>query len=148
MIEKIFSRKSPKKHAEQAMYQNGWITIPYRLVESVSERRQLYGQWVKLESDKGSIYRIASFSGNMKGSLKNNEPAELVVDWSGWLELQGYADKVAETVQVRITKVRLYEKILIYFQPFDPYARLAAGCSLMFTLIGVFLGYFISVISR
>lgn len=144
MIKKNFVRVSPEKYSEHMIFQHGWVVIPYRLIENKSERRKLHGHWIKLTSENGSIYRVASFNGNMKGTNGNDEPAQLVIDWVGWLRLHGHKDDVNPPLEVKIRKAKFYEMAIAYFKHPEPFNRLTSWVSLLFTLIGIIIGYLLS----
>lgn len=146
MIKKNFVRLSPEEYSKHMIFNHGWVVIPYRLIDDKSERRKLHGNWIKLISKHGAIYRVASFNGNMKGASASADPAQIVIDWVGWLNLYGLKDEVDPPLEIEIRKARLYELIFVYFKHPEPFNRLTSWVSLSFAALGVVVGYLLSKI--
>jgi hypothetical protein len=68
------------------------------------QRRLNHGKWFKLESNDRCVYRILRFSVDLPGS-PDQGIGRIVTDWSAWLELCGYAEKIPEEMEITITKV-------------------------------------------
>ena len=114
-----FGRMSPAKFADRVELPMGWIVVRHSHLVSKLERRKTHGHWVAISSGQNRIYRVVRYSVNL--------PADkIVMDWAGWIELQGRTDDEAEAIQLTVTKATWRQLAIIPFNHIDPGYRLSA----------------------
>lgn len=137
----VFRRVSPAIFAEKIGIPLGWCVISHRYMPDRSERRNAHGRWFKLSTDKGCAYRVLRFSANLDGAV--GKEGVLVLDWPGWLDLNGRTENLEETLEVTITKARWCQYPALAVAHPDPAIRWGswmAIISLGLGLLSIFLG--------
>jgi hypothetical protein len=134
-VKGTFSRMSPAAFAQKVGIPPGWCVIAYRWVPTKVERRRATGHWFKLVSSGGSTYRILRFSANLKGG-PDSPISDIVLDWSAWLELNGYADDLNKPVELKITRPRWWEMHRLADEHPDPIYRMAARLAVLSVVLG------------
>lgn len=114
-----FKRKSPAQFAEKIGIPVGWIALRHDHVVSTLRRRRTHGMWVRIQSSAGTIYRVVRYSVRLKAD-------EIVVDWAGWIDLQGRTDQETEALELTISTVPKWQFFTIPFRHVDPAYRLSA----------------------
>lgn len=140
MITTRFTRVPPTAQTETLPL--GWVAISHRYVDDVKQRREMYGEWYRLKSKEGTIYRVLRFSPRLKGTA-NAEEGQLLIDYNGWLELTGHSPKRNESVEIEITKAKRWQYMQLSLSHPDPTYRHNS----VLALIGVGLGVLSLVIS-
>ncbi len=143
-IRKHFFRKAPEEYHHVAQIPSGGVAITHRLVDDVSTRRKMHGKWVEIKSEHGSIYRSVSFTGSLKGTPNNDDHADIVIDWVGWLHLHGYADDVNKDVELEIKPAGLWGHFMAFCKHPDPSQRLANIIAIISFSLGLALGSLLS----
>lgn len=110
---------SPAKFADKIELPMGWIVVRHSHLGSKLERRKTHGHWVAITSGQNRIYRIIRYSVNL-------EADKIVMDWAGWIDLQGRTDDEADTLDLVITKATWCQLAVIPFKHIDPGYRLSA----------------------
>jgi hypothetical protein len=114
-----FARVSPVDFFERGGIPLGWIVLRHGHVDTILNRRRTHGRWVCIRSDKGKIFRVLRYSVNLPTS-------QIVMDWAGWIDLQGRTDKESEKLPLTITTARWWQFFTIPFRHVDPAYRLSA----------------------
>lgn len=114
-----FKRVSPASFAEKVGLPLGWIVVRHTHVETKLKRRKTHGHWVAITSDKGTIFRILRYSVNLAAD-------QVVMDWVGWIDLQGRTEDETETLGLAVRTARWYELPIIPFRHVDPGYRMSA----------------------
>lgn len=104
-MEGEFDRVSPASFAEKIGIPDGWVVISHRWVPTMPERRRTTGNWFKIESDNGTVFRVVRFSPNLQGSPATGR-GQLVIDWSAWLRLSGFAEDTSTPLKLKFTRSR------------------------------------------
>ena len=118
----------------------GWIVVRHSHLDSKRDRRKTHGHWVAISSGKNRIYRIVRYSVNLPTD-------KIVLDWAGWIELQGRTDDEAEAIDLTIARATWPELAIIPFKHIDPGYRLSAwlgGISVALGLLSVVLSIALS----
>lgn len=124
-----FERVSPAKFAEKVGLPLGWIVVRHSHVDAKIKRRETHGRWVAIKSDKATIFRILRYSVNLGAN-------QVVMDWVGWIDLQGRTDEEADAVELTITEARWYQLLVIPFRHIDPGYRLSAWLGAISVALG------------
>ena len=142
----VFFRKSHQDYPENAETHIGWAIISHRNLPDRTLRRLTHGKWFKIKSANGTIYRALSFNGGLKGDAGNNNSADIVLDWVGWLNLHGRSDNVDHQLNLEIEQCRLWELFMVFCKHPDPFQRLSNIMSIITFFLGLVLGAFFSVL--
>jgi hypothetical protein len=114
-----FSRQSPVSFFERGGVPLGWIVIRHSHVRTVLERRETHGKWVSVSSGKRKIFRVLRYSVILPID-------QIVIDWAGWIDLQGRTDEESSELMLTIETARWWQFITIPFRHVDPAYRLSA----------------------
>lgn len=125
-----FKRISPATFAEKVGIPFGWIVVHHSHVLARGERRRSHARWVSLTSEATTVYRNLRYSGRL-------ESDELVIDWAGWIDLQGRTDQENSEISIRISTVRWWETFVIPFHHIDPGYRLSAWLGAISVGLGI-----------
>lgn len=128
-----FRRSSPIAFGKLAPIPAGWIVVRSSFVSTKILRRKTHGRWVRLRSAEGTIYRILRFSPNLKRE-------KIVVDWIGWIDLQGRIDEESETLELTIDLARWWHFFVIPFVHPEPAYRLSSIIAVALGVPSVMLG--------
>lgn len=134
-IDRIFKRLSPAELGEQVTLPAGWFVISFRHVPGKDVRRKLYGKWCKISSESGSIFRVLRFTGNLAFALEN--PAEIILDYSGWLELTGHDEDTKKEIELKIRRAKWYQYPSCAHSHPDPSYKLANWIALLSLGLGL-----------
>ncbi|MHC3995717.1 hypothetical protein ACXWTF_12905 [Thiomicrolovo sp. ZZH C-3] len=115
----MFRRSPPSAQTEQLPL--GWFALSHRYVGDIKERRKMHGEWFRLKSKEGTIYRVLRFSPRLKGSERKEE-GQLLIDWNGWLDLNGH-DTKDDAIEIEIAKARPWEYFHLALSHPDPTYR-------------------------
>jgi hypothetical protein len=132
---------TPAAFAEKVDLPQGWCVISYRCFSDRKFRRHAHGRWFQIKSDQGCVHRVLRFSAKLRAPKKTT--GEIVLDWVGWLDLNGRDENVDEPLKLRISPVAWWRTPLMAKAYPDPTVRLAA----MLGLISVGLGILSLVLS-
>jgi hypothetical protein len=125
-----FRRVSPVEFFERGGVPLGWIVVRHSHVDTIRHRRQTHGRWVCLRSERGQIFRVLRYSVNLPAS-------EIVVDWAGWIDLQGRGDKESEELSLTITTAQWWQFATIPFRHVDPAYRLSTWLGAISVALGI-----------
>ena len=140
-VDKTFNRKSTIGSVQEIGLPHGWFAISHLLVPKMTERRRLHGKWCKLTTNKGTIYRVLRFSPHLKST--SEDAADIVLDWVGWINLNGQDEKINTPLQITIEESRWFEipkQALGHPEPSYRLASLIALISLCLGLLSIALG--------
>ncbi len=135
---------SPEKKCE-----SGWFALSHYLVPVKRDRRTARNVWYRIASvdsqnDVQCIYRVLRFDPTLiAGSQEQDKPAEIDVDYQGWIELSGFAEKKPKTLQLLITRATAIGIVRGMLHHPDPSIRVAswlAAISVILSAVGVGLG--------
>lgn len=124
-----FKRVSPFNFFERGGPPLGWLVVRHSHVGSTAERRRTHGHWVLVTSVKGKIFRVLRYSVNLPAD-------EIVVDWAGWIDLQGRTDQELDQLALTITTARWWQFFTIPFRHVDPAYRLSAWLGAISVALG------------
>lgn len=122
-----FKRIAPATFGELP---HGWFVIRWNHVQSKTARRKAHGAWAVIQSDKGRIYRVARYASNLKQN-------EMVLDWVGWMDLQGRPDDIHQEYSLTVRKARWFDYPYIGAKHPDPAYRLSFYVALMGVGLGI-----------
>lgn len=124
------SRKSPVSFFERGGVPLGWVVVRHTHVGTVRDRRQTYGHWVSITCDKQTIFRVLRYSVNLPAN-------QIVMDWAGWIDLQGRTDEESNELVLTIATARWWQFVTIPFRHVDPAYRLSAWLGALSILLGL-----------
>ena len=124
-----FRRVSPASFAEKVGLPMGWIVVRHDHVAEKLNRRKTHGRWVSVKSAHGKVYRVLRYSVNLQTS-------QIVMDWVGWIDLQGRTDQETEEVPLTISTARFWEHLVIPFKHIDPGYRMSAWLGAISVALG------------
>lgn len=130
-----FSRISPAAFSERTGIPDAWFVISWRWMPEKSDRRRQHGKWYRIKSTNSTVYRVLRFSTHLPGS-ESQEVGDIVLDWPGWLELNGFAENVDDSLELKIEPASwwVYPKCALAHP--DPTHRLAAELALVSVALG------------
>lgn len=126
----IFRRMSPAAFSERVELPQGWIVLRFNNLPEKIARRATHGQWVVLIHGSHKVYRIVRYSVTMP---KN----EIVLDWAGWLDLQGRIADLDQEVALTIRTPQWWELLVVPFKHIDPGYRMSAWLGSISLALGV-----------
>lgn len=128
-----FDRRSPVEFGQKAEIPAGWFVVRFSHVEPMEKRRKTHGKWAKISSKHGSIFRVLRYSVNL--------PADnIVLDWAGWIDLQGRKETDQDHLTLTISNIRWYHFVCIPFKHVDPAYRLSSWIAVILGGLSVILG--------
>ncbi len=133
-INATFERKSPASFNDKAHVPLGWFVMSHHLIKDKGDRRKFHGKWFKISSKDGTIYRILRFSVNLKGKP---ELSTIVVDWAGWIDLQGRAEEESKTLTLTIKPANWFQRLSLPVRHADSAVRLSGWLAYLSILLGV-----------
>lgn len=128
--EQTFHRVSPASFADRAELPQGWTVLRHSHLAQKDRRRATHGRWVALVSGGNRIYRIIRYSVNL-------EQSALVLDWAGWIDLQGRVADAPDELPISIRTPHFWEYPIIPFKHVDPGYRMAAWLGTISVALGV-----------
>lgn len=144
MSAKQVERVSGLFHVEPTRHPpEGSVAISHRFVTDKGGRRHSTGRWYKLRTvdDGRSIFRVLTFDPTLAGGTNpegaGEQPAELAIDWGGWLELIDHADETASPRQIEFTRARPWHFPRIAITHPDPVSRVALKVAAVAFVLGV-----------
>lgn len=140
LIHQKFFRKSFDQHGANFDMSRGWVIISWRIVPDKKMRRKFHGKWVKITHLNKTIFRVISFNGRLIGTHKSSDPSDIVMDWSGWVELNDYAEEVDHPLDITIQPARWYERALAHLKHPDPIAKNDNIMGLVLFILGLIIG--------
>lgn len=117
----------------------GWTVVRHDHVQEGKDRKKVTYRWAVIICGKHKVYRVLRFGGHIPR-------AEIVIDWPGWMDLQGRPEVLEETVRLRIRTPRFWEYLIMPFKHVDPGYRLSAwlgAISIALGLLSVGLAFLI-----
>lgn len=133
-ISKKFQRKSSAEFAQETAVPLGWFVLPSWMVDEKHQRRRLYGKWCRLKTDQGVVYRVIRFSPRLKSK---DEPADIVLDWAAWLELNGHDEDVQQPIKITITEADPLQIVRAAVHHPEPGYRIASWLALISVGMGL-----------
>lgn len=125
-----FRRVSPAKFSERVELPAGWTVLRFSHLSDKDQRRATHGKWVALTSDENTIYRIVRYSVSLPAS-------DIVLDWAGWIDLQGRKADAPDKIAICIRAPRYWEYLVIPFKHIDPGYRMSAWLGTISVTLGV-----------
>ena len=125
-----FERVSPANFAEKVGLPIGWIVIRHSHVDTKLKRRATHGKWVAVPSARGKVFRVLRYSVNLSVD-------QVVMDWVGWIDLQGRTDDELDSLNLAISTAKWYEHLVIPFKHVDPGYRLSAWLGAISVALGL-----------
>lgn len=111
--------------------------------EGANTKKTAYGRWNKVICNNGNVYRVLRFDPTLDYFSHRSRVAEtkghagIIIDWSAWLELSDFSDKVSASLQLVIRRARAWEFPLLAVSHPDPATRLSAILAVVSLGIGV-----------
>jgi len=124
-----FKRVSPVNFFERGGPPLGWIVVRHTHVDKTADRRRTHGRWVEVRSRKASVFRLLRYSVNLAAD-------EIVMDWVGWIDLQGRTDKESDALALTIKMVPRWRYLAMAFHHVDPAYRLSAWLGAISIVLG------------
>lgn len=134
MITGLFDRVAPTQQTEQLPL--GWFAISHRYVDDKKERRKAHGEWYRLKSKYGTIYRVLRFSPRLKGSPRQ-KVGQVLMDWNGWLELTGYGDDEDGLIEIVVERAAWWEYFHLAMSHPDPTYRHNSALAIVGLILGI-----------
>lgn len=125
-----FRRVSPAKFSERVELPAGWTVLRFSHLPEKDKRRASHGKWIALTSGGNTIYRIVRYSVTLPAS-------DIVLDWAGWIDLQGRVADAPDQIQIAIRSPRPWEFMAIPFKHIDPGYRMSAWLGSISVALGV-----------
>ncbi len=125
----------------------GWFALPFNLMKTKEDRRKNHGKWFTIESKNKKIYRVLRFAPHLHGTVNNKEQKDIVLDWVGWIDLCGRDEEVDISLDLKISKTRIWEVLfagLMHPEPSYRLSTLLALLSVILGLLSLFLAIFLS----
>ena len=130
IAEGTFTRKPPAQFDERVDLPLGWTVLRHDHLKPKQMRRDVTYRWVTIVCGSRKIFRVLRFSVNLRLS-------EIVLDWPGWIDLQGRAADTLDTVDLEIRTPHAWEYPMIPFQHVDPGYRMSAWLGAISVGLGV-----------
>lgn len=131
-----FSRISPAAFAEKVGIPLGWVVVHHDHIPGKSDRRKAHGAWFEISSDRGKVYRMLRFSPRLKKGIGTN-PADLVIDWVGWIDLHDRDEDVDGVLTLKLRRVPLWKRPRAYLEHPDPAIRLSGWLGWTSIILGL-----------
>lgn len=125
-----FKRVSPAKFSERVELPAGWAVLRFSHLPDKDKRRATHGRWIALTSGGNTIYRIVRYSVTLPAS-------DIVLDWAGWIDLQGRVADAPKSIPISIRSPRFWEYLIIPFKHIDPGYRMAAWLGYLSFALGL-----------
>jgi hypothetical protein len=134
-----FKRRSPPGESFGNLPM-GWLALSHKWLDGKENRRLSRGRWHRVEcpSTKKVIHRSLRFHPNLKGPAE--QPAEIWIDWDGWLVLSGRSPDEEQELDLRISAARWWEWARLHETHPDPSYRLAARIAWILGILSIALG--------
>lgn len=126
---RIFRRVSPAKFADRVELPAGWTVLRFSHLSEKQSRRATHGRWVVLTSGSNAIYRIVRYSVTLPAD-------EIVLDWAGWIDLQGRLADAPDQIEIGVRTPYLWEYAVIPFKHIDPGYRMSAWLGTISVVLG------------
>lgn len=114
-----FTRKPPAQFGERVDLPLGWTVLRHDHLQPKQTRRDVTYRWATLICGERKIFRVLRFS----VSLPRNE---IVLDWPGWIDLQGRVADTLDDLDLEIRTPHRWEYLIIPFCHVDPGYRMSA----------------------
>lgn len=125
-----FSRKPPAQFGEKVDLPLGWAVLRHGHLNPKQKRRDVTYRWATIVCSKRKIFRVLQFSGNVPLN-------EIVLDWPGWIDLQGRVADTLDTIDLEVRKPHFWEYLVIPFSHVDPGYRMSAWLGAISVGLGV-----------
>lgn len=125
-----FRRKPPAQFGEKVDLPLGWIVLRHGHLKDKAARRNVTYRWAAIICGKTKIYRVLRFSVNLPND-------EIVLDWPGWIDLQGRVADTLDSVDLEIRTPRCWEYLIIPFRHVDPGYRMSAWLGAISICLGL-----------
>ena len=125
-----FTRKPPAQFGERVELPLGWTVIRHGHLDDQDKRREVTYRWAAILCGKQKIFRVIRFGASLASD-------EIVLDWPGWIDLQGRRAKILESVQLEIRTPHFWEYLIIPFKHVDPGYRLSAWLGAISIALGL-----------
>ena len=125
----IFRRISPAKFADRVELPAGWMVLRFDHLSGKQGRRATHGKWAVVSNGPNKIYRIVRYSVNLPRM-------EIVMDWAGWIDLQGREADAPDKIELSVRTPHLWEFIIIPFKHVDPGYRMSAWLGALSVALG------------
>lgn len=125
-----FARKSPASFAERAELPMGWTVLRFSHLPEKEQRRATHGHWVAMICGSNKIYRIVRYSVDLP-------TRQVVLDWAGWIELQGRVADLEAEIPILVRTPRFWEYPVIPFNHIDPGYRMSAWLGALSVVLGL-----------
>ena len=126
----VFKRVSPAKFSERVELPSGWTVLRFSHLGEKDARRATHGKWVALTTGGNTIYRIVRYSVTLPA-------CDIVIDWAGWIDLQGRVADAPDKIEITIRTPRLWEYPMIPFKHIDPGYRMSAWLGTISVALGL-----------
>ncbi len=130
IVKGTFTRKPPAQFGERVELPLGWTVLRYGHLKEKQTRRDVTYRWATIVCGKRKIFRVVRFGGNVRLD-------EIVLDWPGWIDLQGRVADTLDSVELEIRTPRLWEYLIIPFYHVDPGYRMSAWLGAMSVGLGL-----------
>jgi hypothetical protein len=123
----------------------GWFAVSHLWVQSKADRRVATGNWFRIESEFSKIYRILRFRPQLASDTAKGT-GEIMIDYDGWNQLSGFAEKTPTHLRLRFQRATFFEFVGCISSHPDPGYRLAGWLGVVSVLLGA-IGLALGIIS-
>jgi hypothetical protein len=118
----------------------GWFSISHHFIKEKKLRRKYYGKWFCISANGNKIYRLLTFTPNLKYS---NGEEEIILDWVGFISLNSFNPELeTDKIKIEIRPARWDESIYANIVHPNQTVRAAYRISLVSLILG-FLAFFL-----
>lgn len=111
-----------------------YFAVSWRILPAKNERRRQCGKWFEISSGEGTIFRVLQYSSALK--YGENADPEILLDYSGWMELNGNSSDLGVPVKLTARRARWYQYPRLAVAHPDPSYRLASWVAMLSLVLG------------
>ncbi len=119
IVKSTFKRVSPASFAQRVALPIGWAVLRHDHLPEQQLRRATHGKWVAITCGSRKVFRVLRFSVTLPRQ-------QIVLDWAGWIDLQGRIADAPDELELEIRTPRWWEWPVIPFFHIDPGFRMSA----------------------
>ena len=114
----------------------GWFIVSHHWVTPITQRRLGHGKWHKITAGDHSVYRLLRFGTQLTGTPTTGA-GEIVIDWIGWIDLNGRSPNVAQPLNLTIEEAPWWKWLSCAWSHPDETYRIAIGLAVISIVLSV-----------